>query len=320
MSVTKKSYLGNGRCNVRVKVNIIGLVLLLILTMATPLACTSGASKVAVISLTGPIYSGGASFLWGRVINPEQVREQLRRAEGDGAVKAIVLRIESPGGTVAACQEISSEMEKVTKPIVVSMGDTAASGGYFIAAKADKIVALPGTLTGSIGVIAQIPNIKGLYDKLGIKMETFKGGKYKDMYAGLRELTPEEKEIMQKMTDLYYEQFVKVVAQGRNLEEGKVRDLATGQIYTGTQAKELGLVDELGGLQTAIDLAAELAGVAKPKVEYYKPRPSSLLGSLLGLSLAEWRSLIQLRLLGAEGVVLFDILNRPYPEPRYQIQ
>lgn len=296
----------------------IGLVVILILLMTSVLGCTEGGNKIAVISLVGPIQSGETGFLLGPTVTPELVREQLKRAARDTAVKVIVLRVESPGGSVAACQEIVAEMERLKKPIVVSMGGVAASGGYFISAKADKIVALPGTLTGSIGVIAQIPNIKGLYDKLGIKVDTFTGGKHKDMYFGLRGLTPEEKEIMQKMTDQYYDQFVKVVVEGRKLEEGKVRDLATGQLYTGAQAKELGLVDELGGLQTAIDTAAKLAGIDKPKIEYYKPRAPSLLRFLFGMDFGELRSFIQLRLLGAEGAVLFEILNRPYPEPRYQ--
>ena len=301
------------------KVIIVGLVLVLIIALMTFSSCASVGNKVAVISLNGPITSSGSSFLFGQVINPDQVREQLNRAERDAAVKAIVIRVESPGGTVAACQEILNAMEKVTKPIVISMGETAASGGYYISMKADKIVALPGTLTGSIGVISQIPNIQGLYDKLGIKIETFKGGKYKDMYGGTRELTPEEKQIMQEMTDLYYDQFVKVVAEGRNLDENRVRELATGQLYPGTQAKELGLVDELGGLQAAIDSAANLAGITAPAVEYYRPQPSSLLESLFGLNLAKWSSFLQLRILGSEGVILYDMLNHPYPEPRYQL-
>jgi len=201
------------------------------------------------------------------------------------------------------------------------MGSMAASGGYYISAKADKIVALPGTSTGSIGVIAQIPNVKGLFDKLGIEMQTFKGGKYKDMYSGFRELTPEEKEIMQKLVDDYYEQFVEVVAEGRGLSREQVRSLATGQLYTGAQAKELGLVDELGGLDTAIDLAAELAGVTTPRIEYYTP-PKSLLESLLGINLDSLVYAIQMRLLGLSGqdIVLLQTLSRTYPEPQYLCQ
>jgi len=219
---------------------------------------------------------------------------------------------------VAACQEILNEIEQLEKPIVVSLGTLAASGGYFISAKADKIVALPGTLTGSIGVISQVPNLKGLFEKLGIEMEVFTAGKYKDMYAGVRELTPEERELLQEMTDELYDQFVQVVVDGRGLSEAKVRDLATGQLYTGKQAKELGLVDELGGLNTAIDLAASLAGIEEPKVEYYRREVPSLLSSLLEMDWQKLQSLIQMQSLGAEGIILLETLSNPYPLPEYR--
>jgi protease-4 len=248
------------------------------------------------------------------------VGEQLDRAEKDMSVKAVVLRIESPGGAVAPCQEILEQMGRVKekKPIVVSMGNMAASGGYYISAKANKIVALPGTLTGSIGVISEVPNVKGLYEKLGIEMQTFKGGKYKDMYSGLRELTPEEKEIMQQMTDEYYEQFVEVVAEGRGLSQDEVRSLATGQLYTGAEAKKLGLVDELGGLDTAIGLAAQLANIETWQVEYYSPKPS-LLESLLGMNLGSLVEAVQLKFLGLSGedIILLQTLSHTYPQPQY---
>jgi len=305
------------------RVTVIGLAMLLLVIMLIPTGCVPAGEKIAVIPLSGTITAGGGSLFSGSAITPGLVREQLSKAERDVAVKAIVLRIESPGGVVAPCQEILVEIEKVkqTKPVVVSMGNMAASGGYYISAKADKIVALPGTLTGSIGVISQIPNVKGLYDKLGIEMQTFKGGKYKDMYSGLRELTPEEKEIMQQMVDNYYEQFVETVAEGRGLSKEQVRSLATGQLYTGTEAKELGLVDELGGLDTAIDLAAELAGVTTPRIEYYTP-PKSLLESLLGINLDSLVYAIQMRLLGLSGqdIVLLQALSHSYPEPQYLYQ
>lgn len=282
-------------------------------------ACTIGANKVAVIPLSGPIQSERTGlFSSGSVISPQLVRSQLERAKTDATVKAIVLQIESPGGSVAACQEILNELGRVEKPIVVSMGIVAASGGYYISAKADKIVALPGSLTGSIGVIAEVPNMKGLYEKLGIEMKVFTAGKYKDMYAGLRELTPEEQLIMQEMTNQLYDQFVQVVVEGRGLSEQKVRELATGQLYTGVQAKTLGLVDELGGLNTAIDLAASLAGIEKPKVEYYKREAPSLLSTLLGLNLQKLQSLIQVQPLGVEGIILLHTLDNPYPQPEYR--
>jgi len=276
-------------------------------------------NKVAVIPLSGPVQAERtALFFGGSVISPQLVRNQLERAREDYAVKAVVLQIESPGGSVAACQEILNEIEQVEKPIVVSFGTMAASGGYFISAKADKIVAQPGTLTGSIGVISQVPNLKGLYEKLGIEMEVFTAGKYKDMYAGVRELTPEERELLQEMTDELYDQFVQVVVDGRGLSETKVRDLATGQLYTGKQAKELGLVDELGGLNTAIDLAASLAGIKEPKVEYYKREVPSLLSSLLEMDWQQLQSLIQMQSLGAEGIILLETLSNPYPLPEYR--
>ena len=300
------------------KIVMLGTAIILALCITLP-ACTMGGNKVAVISLSGPIQSESSGFLFGgSVISPQLVRSQLERAKNDIAVKAVVLKIESPGGSAAASQEILNELELVKKPIVVSMGDVVASGGYYISAKADKIVALPATLTGSIGVISEIPNLKGLFDKLGIEMEVFTGGKHKDMYAGLRELTPEEKVIMQEITDQIYDQFVQVVVEGRGLSEDKVRELATGQLYTGVQAKELGLVDELGGLNEAIDLAASLAGIEKPKVEYYKPETPSLLNALLGMGLQKLNSFIQVQSLGAEGIILLETLRNPYPQPEYR--
>jgi len=246
------------------------------------------------------------------------VRDYLARVEKDKAVKAIVFRIESPGGEIAPCQEILWEIERVkeTKPIVVSMGGTAASGGYYISTQANKIVALPTTQTGSIGVISAVINVEELLEKLGIQIEIFKGGKYKDMYWGFRELTPEEEEIMQGIVDEYYEQFIDVVAEGRGLSEEEVRNLATGQLYSGTEAKELGLVDKLGGLDTAINLAAELAGLETAIVEYYQP-PKLTLWSLLGFANA-----IQVRLSGlsAQDIILLEILSHNYRQPLFLYQ
>ena len=276
------------------------------------------ASKIAVIPLSGTITTGDSSLLSGSAITPDLVRDYLEKAEADRSVKAIVLRIDSPGGEIAPCQEILWEIEEIgkTKTVVVSMGSTAASGGYYISAKADKIVALPTTMTGSIGVISQIMNIDGLLEKLGIEIETFKGGEYKDMYRGLREMTLEEKEIMQGMINEYYEQFVEVVAEGRGLSEEEVRNLATGQMYTGTKAKELGLIDELGDLNTAINLTAEIAGIETPVVEYYQT-PRLTLWSLLGLVDA-----IKTKLSGlsAQDMILLEILSHNYPQPLFLYQ
>lgn len=294
--------------------------LVVLITLLIPLAsCTITQNKIAVISLTGTIQSESSSFFFGgSAITPESVRTELERAKEDTGVKAIVLQINSPGGSVAASQEIVNLLEQVKKPIVVSMSDLAASGGYYISAGTDKIVASPGTLVGSIGVISEMPNLKGLFDKLGIGMQVFVAGEHKDMYAGFRELTPEEKVIMQDMTDQLYEEFIQVVAKGRNLSEDKVREIATGQLYTGIQAKELGLVDELGGLQTAIDVAASLAGISKPEVEYYKPQTPSLINSLLGLGWQKLSSLVAPTSLSAQDIILLETLTNPYPQPEYR--
>ena len=276
------------------------------------------AEKIAVISLSGTITGGSSSLFSTSTITPDLVRDYLTRAEEDKAVKAVVIHINSPGGEVAPCQEILWEIEKVkeTTPIVVSMGVTAASGGYYISTQANKIVALPTTQTGSIGVIYAVINVEELLEKLGIQIEIFKGGKYKDMYWGFRELTLEEEEIMQGMVDEYYEQFIDVVSEGRELSKEEVRNLATGQIYTGTEAKELGLVDELGDLNTAINLAIKLAGIETAKVQYYQP-PRLTLWSLLGLA-----DSIKARISGlsAQDILLLEILNHNYRQPLFLYQ
>ena len=295
-------------------------VLALLAAILVPIFCISRptAGKIVVIPLSGTITTGDYSSVSSSTITPGLVRDYLSRVEKDKAVKAIVFRIESPGGEIEPCQEILWEIERVkeTKPIVVSMVGTVASGGYYISAKASKIVALPTTMTGSIGVISQVINVEGLLEKLGIQIETFKGGKYKDMYSGFREMTPDEKIIMQEMVDEYYELFVDVVAEGRGLSREEVRNLATGQLYSGTKAKELGLVDELGNLDTAINLALELAGIEAAVVEYYQP-PRLTLWSLLGLVDA-----IKTRISGlsAQDVVLLEILSHNYPQPLFLYQ
>jgi protease-4 len=259
------------------------IVIALVLTVSFS-SCTVGKGKVAVIRLGGIIADAGQQgLLTTGGISPKLVRDYLSRAESDNGVRAVVLRINSPGGSAAASQEISAELrrfkEETGKPVVISMGDVAASGGYYISAYADRIVANHGTLTGSIGVISNIIYIEGLLEKLGLELETIKTGKHKDM--GIRPLTEEQRQIMQDITDELYEQFVATVAEGRQIPVTEVRQLATGQLYTGGQALNLGLVDELGGLDTAIELAASLAGIEIPEIEEYSP-PSSFFEKLLG--------------------------------------
>jgi protease-4 len=287
-------------------------VLVVVAAIVVPLILLSGPApgSIAVIPLSGTITSGGSSLLSGSAITPDLVRSYLSKAENDRTVKAIVLRIDSPGGEVEASQEILLQIERAreSKPVVVSMGSIAASGGYYISTGANAIVALPTTETGSIGVISYQMNVQGLLDKLGIDVEVFKGGKYKDMYTGFRELTPEEQSIMQATVDEFYEQFIGVVAEGRGL--------ATGQLYSGTEAKELGLIDELGDLDTAISLAAGLAGIERARVEWYHEPGliSRLLSGLVGA--------VQTRISGlsAEDMIALEILNHNYPEPLFLYQ
>ncbi len=264
----------------------LGLIALfiLILLLFSLGGCMVSKEKVAVIPLEGVIAgTGNRGLLTTAGINPGLVRDYLKRAENDASVKAIVLHINSPGGSAAASQEIASDIrhfkENTGKPVVVSMADIAASGGYYISVYADKIVANPGTLTGSIGVINYFIYVEGLLEKLGLEMEIIKAGKHKDM--GIRHLTEEERQIMQDLTNNLYKQFVTEVAGGRKLPLADVESLATGQIYTGTQALEAGLVDELGGLNRSVDLAASLAGVIAPEIEEYG-RPTSFSERLFG--------------------------------------
>jgi protease-4 len=275
--------------------------------------CAGMGGKVAVIPLSGAI--AGASqqgLLTSGGISPDLVRDYLRQAKDDGLVKAVILRIESPGGSAAASQEIAAEIlrfkQETGKAVVVSMGDMAASGGYYISAYADKIVANPATLTGSIGVISELIYIEGLLEKLGLEMEIIKSGEHKDM--GIRPLTDEERQILQDITDELYDQFVEAVAEGRNLSPATVRNLATGQLYTGEQALRLGLVDELGGLDRAIEVAAELTGVTTLTVEEY------------GISGGLWGALFQqLKLpslpLGEDELTFLRMIEGWQAVPRY---
>lgn len=233
---------------------------------------SSARGNIGVINITGMITTGGStSPVFGEVTaGSDEINKQIREAADNPNLKAVVLRLNSPGGTVAGTQEIAVEVDRLRKSgkkVVASMGDVAASGAYWIAARADKIVANPGTITGSIGVIMQTTNLEGLYEKLGIEENTFKKGKYKDMGSPTRKITGEEKAIIEGMIDEHYRQFIRAVAEGRNMDLDQVRKLATGRVFTGSQARDVGLVDELGNFYDAVNLAAELAGIrGKPVV------------------------------------------------------
>jgi protease-4 len=205
----------------------------------------------------------------GVIIDSTSVIEELREYGKDSAIKAIVVRVDSPGGAVAPSQEIYEEINKLktNKKVVISMGSVAASGGYYISAPADRIVANAGTLTGSIGVIMEIPNVSNLMEKIGIETQVIKAGKHKDIASVFKTMTPEERKIIQSVLDDVHDQFIKAVSDGRGIDFDTVKKFSDGRIFTGRMAKELGLVDEIGNLQDAIMLAGELTGIeGEPEV------------------------------------------------------
>lgn len=233
---------------------IIAAVLSLMLTIShkVPLG-----EKVALVRIAGVI------------IDSKDVIDELREYGKDSSIKAIILRIDSPGGAVAPSQEIYEEIVKLKekKKIVVSMGTVAASGGYYIAAPADRIVANPGTLTGSIGVIMEVPNVEGLMKKIGVETQVVKSGEHKDIASVFKSLTPEERQILQSVLDDVHTQFITAVSDSRGMAFEDIRKLADGRVFTGKMAKEIGLVDELGNLQDAIMLAGKLTGIkGEPEV------------------------------------------------------
>ena len=237
----------------------------------------TGGPRVAVVEIEGIILDGG------------QVIRDLRDYADNPSVKAVVLRINSPGGVVAPTQEISSAVQRVRKagkPVVASLGAVAASGGYYVAVSCDRIYANPGTLTGSIGVVMQMANLEGLLKKVGVDYVVVKAGKYKDVGNLARQMTPEERKILQALLDDVYGQFVDAVAEGRGLEKEEVMAFADGRIYSGQQAQALKMVDELGGYEDAIEAAAKLGNIpGKPKILYPRRKFSlrELLENRLGL-------------------------------------
>lgn len=213
----------------------------------------------------------GVVEITGMLSGSDPVVRQLVSFKKDDSIKAVILRVDSPGGAVAPSQEIHDEVIRVAakKPVVVSMASVAASGGYYVSIPAHRIVANPGTITGSIGVIMQFTNLEELYGKLGLKSLVVKSGEHKDIASPFRPMSSEDRKILQGVIDDVYDQFVSAVAEGRNLSVEKVRNLADGRIFTGRQAKEIGLVDELGGMQDAVGIAKDLAGISgEPKLVY----------------------------------------------------
>jgi len=257
---------------------VIGLLVIaaVVLSALVPLMLDSawlGGERVAVVRIEGVI------------VDSRDAIEELRKFRENPGVKAIVLRIDSPGGGVVASQEIYSEVLKTRTDgkvkVVASMGNLAASGGYYIAAATDKIVANPGTLTGSIGVIMELANVRGLMEKVGVQSVVIKSGKHKDLASPFRTMSAEDRALLQGVLDDVHDQFIQAVAAGRAMKVDQVRDLADGRVFTGRQARTAKLVDELGDLQDAIKLAGKMGGIAgEPRVVETRKRFS--LRDLLG--------------------------------------
>lgn len=272
---------------------VLGATMFIILKVSSTSSNLSFNEKVGIISIDGAISES------------IKTTSQLAEFKKDNKIKAIVLRINSPGGEVGPTQEIFREVQKTvqSKKVVASLGSVAASGGYYIAAAADKIVAAPGTITGSIGVIMQFIRIEDLLNKIGIHFEVLKSGEFKDIGSPGREMTERDRELLNAVIEDIQRQFVEGVANGRNLSVEKVRQIADGRIFSGAQAKELGLVDELGNFEDAVEIAKEMAGI-KGEVTLVYPKKDKL----------EWWDLF----LDSSGKSLIKLLQDIKPQVEYR--
>jgi protease-4 len=238
----------------------------------------AGKDKILLLDISGIIVEGPRRGFWSwkGVTRPDRVKEELEKAAKDSRIKALVLRINSPGGTVSGSAVIHHELkafkEERSLPVVACLTGLATSGGYYVAQAADTIVAYPTCITGSIGVIAMKFNVKGLMDKVGVDSDLVKSGLWKDFWSPFRPASPEEKRMMQEVIDDFHRSFVEVVAQGRKLGPEEVRRVADGRIFTAAQARDLGLVDQLGYLDDALKLAKKQAGLEEARiVRYHRP-------------------------------------------------
>ena len=247
----------------------------------------------------------GVVEISGVIVDAREAIAQIKQLREEDTVKAIVVRIDSPGGAVAPSQEIYREIRKTVplKKVVASMGAVAASGGYYVAAAADGIMASPGTITGSIGVIMAYTNYRALLDKIGLVPVVVKSGTYKDAVSPLREMTPVERAYLEDLTAKIHQQFIEDIVEGRRMDPEKIRALADGRIYTGEESKALGLVDRLGNIEDAIEWAGRLGGIdGRVSAVYLGEDEFSLLDYLLGTSLKTYLVRLLKGELAAEAV------------------
>lgn len=256
-----------------------------------------GLFLVVVSAMSRGPEGGGLGFgprvaiveLEGIILDVEDILRDLKSHRENPLVRAVVVRINSPGGVVGPTQELYDSLKRLReagKPVVASLGAVAASGGYYVAVAADSIYANPGTLTGSIGVIMQMANLENLMKKVGVDYVVIKSGQFKDVGNISRPMTPEERRVLQALLDDVHRQFIDAVAESRKLDRGKVVQFADGRVFSGAQAKSLAMIDQLGGLEEAVNAAAKLAGLdVPPRLLLPKRRFSvmDLLRSQLGL-------------------------------------
>ena len=256
--------------------------LLIVLTILLVVAIVLGGTLLLVRHFFNPSSTGlfeekiGVVSINGTISSSKKISSELVKFAKDDSIRAIILRINSPGGGVGASQEIYREVQKITpqKPVVVSMGSVAASGGYYVAAPATKIVSNPGTITGSIGVFIQFVRLEELLNKIGVDLEIVKSGEFKDMGSPDRKLTQRDRDILDALIKDLQGQFVTAVASGRNLSVEKVQEIADGRIFSGARAKDLGLVDFMGNFQDAVEIAKKIVGI-KGDVALVYPKKST---------------------------------------------
>jgi protease-4 len=253
---------------------LIGLFFLLLMVLAGSIfekRTLTWGERVGVVTIEGVIR------------NSQEISRQLDAYGKDGSIKAVVIRIDSPGGGVTPSQEIHDAIlaVKAKKKVVASMGSVAASGGYMIACATDRIVANPGTVTGSISAMMHFANAEELLKKIGLKSSVVKSGRFKDIGSPTRPMTEEEKALIQSLIDDTYDQFLDIVAKGRRMSKDDLRRMSDGRLFTGRQAQKLGLVDELGDLNHAVRLAGSLSGIEGEPTVVYPPKKKSTLWDLI---------------------------------------
>lgn len=263
--------------------------IIMVLVILFAVAIVLGGAMVAVLKILTPSSALffkekiGVVTIDGTISKSLPITSQLVKFRKDPSIKAIILRINSPGGSIGPTQEIYREVQKITplKKVVVSMGAVAASGGYYIASAANRIVANPGTITGSIGVLMEFIRIEDLMKKVGVDLEIMKSGEFKDLGSPDRKLTERDRAILDRLIKDLQKQFVEAVALGRSLSVEKVNRIADGRVFSGAMAKELGLVDALGNFQDTVDITKEMAGIKGEVSLVYGEEKKSKLWNLL---------------------------------------